>query len=120
LVVVRDVSVVLGRQVRLVACYLSAEYAKAVVAVAYAGFAELVPDKSVLRGDQRPRGVGPGRGGGVRPAAPGRAHAGVGRLPGRPGGARARAEDGGPPAHYRPNGSLAARGPRPLSRGRHG
>ena len=56
----------------------------------------------------------------LRPAAPGRPHAGAGRLPGRPGDPGAGADRGGPPARHRLDGALAERGPRALPRGRHG
>ncbi len=71
-------------------------------------------------GQQRPRGAAPCGRGGLRPAAAGHPHAGAGRLPGRPGDPRARADGRGAPADHRPDGPLAERGPRPLPRGRDG
>ena len=56
-------------------------------------------------GEQRPGGAGPGGRGRLRPAAPGRPHAGAGRLPGDPGGPRAGAVRGGPSARHRLDGA---------------
>ena len=52
-------------------------------------------------GEQRPEVLALAEQGGLRPAAPGRPHAGAGRLPGRPGGPGAGADRGGPPARHR-------------------
>ena len=71
-------------------------------------------------GEQRPGGAGPGGRGGLRPAAPGRPHAGAGRLPGRPGDPGAGADRGGPFARHRPDGALAEGRPRAVPGGRHG
>jgi PAS domain S-box-containing protein len=71
-------------------------------------------------GEQRPGGAGAGGRRRLRPAAPGRSHAGAGRLPGHPGDSGARTGRGGTPAGHRLDGALAARGPRALPRGGHG
>jgi hypothetical protein len=47
-------------------------------------------------------------------------NAGAGRLPGRPGGSRARADRGEPLAHHRPDGALKERRPGAVPRCRHG
>ena len=71
-------------------------------------------------GEQRPGGAGPGGRGRLRPAAPGRPHAGAGRLRGRPGDSGAGAGRGGTSARHRPDGAFAEGGPRALPGGRHG
>ncbi len=60
-------------------------------------------------GEQRARGADPGGRKGLRPADPGRAHAGAGRLPGGSGTAGARAYRGGTPPHHRLDGPVPRR-----------